>query len=173
MERVYQMNLKKNVASKLADKDAAILELYRENLKLSKQLEKEKEKVEKLTDKLNAAVQKVTSAKDKTEDESPAAKDMLQRINASGKKILMVGGNERKNRTISEMIPSMMCTGMNDKFDPALIANSDFIFFNPQVASHHLFKRVQSLAERFGKKIAYINSSNNDVIVKTIYQEMF
>ena len=67
----------------------------------------------------------------------------------------------------------MMCTGMNDKFDPALIANSDFIFFNPQVASHHLFKRVQSLAERFGKKIAYINSSNNDVIVKTIYQEMF
>ena len=166
-------NLKKNVASKLADKDAAILDLYRENLKLSKQLEKEKEKVEKLTDKLNAAVQKVTSAKDKTEDESPAAKDMLQRINASGKKILMVGGNERKNRTISEMIPSMMCTGMNDKFDPALIANSDFIFFNPQVASHHLFKRVQSLAERFGKKIAYINSSNNDVIVKTIYQEMF
>lgn len=166
-------NLKKNVASKLADKDAAILELYRENLKLSKQLEKEKENAKKLADKLKTMNREKINETNEDRCEMPTAKDMLQRINESGKKLLVVGGNERKNRTINNMIPLMICTGMNDKFDPALIANSDFIFFNPQVASHHLFKRLQSLCERFGKKFTYINSSNNDAIIKNIYEAMF
>ena len=166
-------NLKKNVASKLADKDAAILELYRENLKLSKQLEKEKENAKKLADKLKTMNREKINVTNEDRCEMPTVKDMLQRINESGKKLLVVGGNERKNRTINNMIPLMICTGMNDKFDPALIANSDFIFFNPQVASHHLFKRLQSLCERFGKKFTYINSSNNDAIIKNIYEAMF
>lgn len=166
-------NLKKNVASKLADKDAAILELYRENLKLSKQLEKEKENAKKLADKLKTMNREKINVTNEDRCETPTVKDMLQRINESGKKLLVVGGNERKNRTINNMIPLMICTGMNDKFDPALIANSDFIFFNPQVASHHLFKRLQSLCERFGKKFTYINSSNNDAIIKNIYEAMF
>ena len=166
-------NLKKNVASKLADKDAAILELYRENLKLSKQLEKEKENAKKLADKLKTMNREKINETNEDRCEMPTAQDMLQRINESGKKLLVVGGNERKNRTINNMIPLMICTGMNDKFDPALIANSDFIFFNPQVASHHLFKRLQSLCERFGKKFTYINSSNNDAIIKNIYEAMF
>lgn len=163
--------LKQSLAAKLADKDAAILDLYRENLALTKKLEEEKEKRHKAEEQLHD----LKAEKNNIEypESTPDTRQMLKQINDSGKRILMIGGNERKNKVINEMIPGIICTENNDKFDPVLFLNSDFIFFNPQVASHHLFKKVQSLSARFDKEFTYINSSNNEVIIKTIYEAMF